>query len=575
MGQEPLHQHESVELGLPSGSNNQSMDSTIDATPAARGEGSVHWQAGDFVGRYRLDRFVGRGGFGEVWKALDPELNRTVAIKLPRVDVPTGHDVTLRFRDEARRAASLNNDGIVPVFDVGHVAAGTFIVSEYIDGPTLSRRMKAGAIPRDEGVRMIIRLAQSLHQAHLVGLVHRDIKPSNVLLRPDGTPAITDFGLAISEEEQLTAEDAVVGTVAYMSPEQARGEGRLVDGRSDLYSLGIIFYQLLTGRLPFQFRTSRDCLDQIARREMRPPRSIDDTIPPELERICLRCLEKEVGRRYSTGLDLAEDLQNWVASRRPVSRRRTAAIAAVAVVLLAALGVFAFNSRNKPADVPARGGIPAAPPEPAGGRLELFGQPLEEIAALKGDVTDFWQVDEDNRVLTLRSDRNLWILGTRHRGRPPLRIRGSVFVDERGGAVGFCWGLSNDPDAFPKKDPQCFAILVERNDADESVKLSLNQLFVGEFLQGARWINHTAVIAEACVEEPGNPFRALEVVVNESGVELRIDGRVAWKPKFPDPKILQEVVSAEGATGVCGRGKTVIVRDATVIFQTSNRKADR
>ncbi len=575
MGQEPREHHESLELGLPPGSNNQSMDSTIDATPAARGESSANWHAGDFVGRYRLDSFVGRGGFGEVWKALDPELNRTVAIKLPRTDVPAGHDVTLRFRDEARRAASLKNNGIVPVFDAGQVAAGTFIVSEFIDGPTLSQRIKAGPIPREEGVRLIACLAQSLHQAHLVGLVHRDIKPSNVLLRPDGTPAITDFGLAISEEEQLTAQDAVVGTAAYMSPEQARGEGRLVDGRSDLYSLGIILYQLLTGRLPFQFKTPRDCLDQIARREMRPPRSIDDTIPPELERICLHCLEKEVGKRYSTGLDLAEDLQNWLASRRPASRRRVAPLAAAVVVFLAAAGVFAFNSRNKPTDIPARGGISAAAVDPAGGWLELFGQPLREIAALKGDVTDFWQVDEDNRALTLRSERNLWVLAASRRGRPPLKIRGSVFVDEWVGSVGFCWGLANDPDAFPKKKPQCFAILIERPAPGEPVKLSLNQLFVDDFLQGARWVNHTTVLAEAPVEDPVNQFQAVEVVLSESGIEVWIDGRAVWTPKVPDRKALHEAVSAEGAVGVCGRGKTVIVRDATVMFQTSNRKADR
>ena len=260
-------------------------------------------------GRYRLECLLGSGSFGEVWSGFDPELNRPVAVKRLRTDRVLRTGTNAAFLEEGRKLAQLKQPGIVTVYDVGCQDGEYYIVSELMTGGTLGDRLAKSDLSHGEACRIALELATALKHVHHCGIMHRDIKPENVLLDEAGRPKLADFGLAVTEVEQLSEHPSALGTLAYMSPEQARGESHLVDCRTDIYSLGILLYRMLTGRTPFVAQTYDQWREQILHREPRPPRSIDNSIPPRLEEICLRCLNKRVTDRYTTAADLATDLK--------------------------------------------------------------------------------------------------------------------------------------------------------------------------------------------------------------------------------------------------------------------------
>ena len=301
---------------------------------------------------YKILKLVGRGGMGVVFKARQISLNRTVALKMILSGRLAGSEEIRRFRGEARAAAALRHPNIVAIHEVGEHAGQHYFTMDYVEGCSLAQRIRNRPMQPDQAAQCVEKIARAIDYAHGQGILHRDLKPANVLLDATGTPLVTDFGLAkrMFDDQSLTATDQFLGTLYYAPPEQAQGHKEQIGPTADVYSLGAILYELLTGRPPFKAATFSDTWSQVLNDPPAAPRLLNAKVPKDLETICLKCLAKQPADRYASAGELADDLARYsrgepVKARRlgPLGKcwrwcKRKPGVAALLLMLLVAAG---------------------------------------------------------------------------------------------------------------------------------------------------------------------------------------------------------------------------------------------
>src|SRR3954468_10730780 len=275
------------------------------------------------VAGYEILGELGRGGMGVVYKARQRGLNRLVPLKMILAGDHAGSEDRTRFRQEAEAVARLDHPNIVQIYDIGESEGRPYFSLEYVDGGSLAGKLNGTPLPFEQAARWAEAFARAMHVAHQHHIVHRDLKPANILLAADGTPKISDFGLAkhLDEDNSQTQSGSVLGTPSYMSPEQAEGRIKEIGPATDVYALGAILYEMLTGRPPFKGATVMDTLEQVIHEEPAPPSRHQPKLDRDLETVCLKALAKDPAKRYASALALAQDLERYLAGEPILARR--------------------------------------------------------------------------------------------------------------------------------------------------------------------------------------------------------------------------------------------------------------
>jgi len=447
-----------------------SCDSTVGYESSGHNDVSVKRpgsRLSQLVSRYRLIKKLGQGGFGEVWLAYDEKLETHVAIKGPRTDRPLSEKAIRAFLDEARKTRQLECHGVVPVYDVVEEDGVCFVVMKYMKGGNLAdkiqeaKRNNKQVMPPLEAAKLIAYVADALHGIHVKNFIHRDIKPHNILLDEDDKPYLADFGLAVDESELYQERAARVGTYAYMSPEQAQGKSNRASPQSDIYSLGVVLYELLTCRLPYEdvAKSSLEYLQKVVSADppRRAPQTISPDVPAWIDQVCLKCISKDLTTRYFSAKLLANELRVTNGGTRtfgPV-RKRTMVIGVASAIGLIGLGLLGmlvvdnlFSSEH-----------------PTGNHsvekwVSLLSDNPKEVAFNYLNPLNKYSPYPDRRRLEVHSQADWTMLSFgQFRGRS-FQAEFQAELGTPGSYAGFFWGLHEERESLGNQQV-CWAIAIE------------------------------------------------------------------------------------------------------------------
>ncbi|MFN0021297.1 MAG: serine/threonine-protein kinase [Pirellulaceae bacterium] len=524
---------------LPAGSTRSVSATTEEVTAGLEGRSLAGFEdVPQQIARFLIRKRIGGGGFGSVYLAYDPVLDREIALKVPRANGNWGDEQTQSFLSEARIAVRLKHPNVVAVHDAGENAeSGVFIAMEYVDGESLSERLKRGKLSVQDAVRICGQIAEAIQVGHKLGLIHRDLKPANILLDTKGNVKVCDFGLAMHEEGQQARRGEVSGTLPYMSPEQVDGNSHLLDGRSDIWSLGVILYECLSGRRPFRGDTWEETSEQIRTRDPKPLRQLDEAIPPALDELCQHCLRRNLPDRLSTALDFQRRLAQATRQESEKWVRRSLAVGAIVLVCAAvglaasgwtpwgAAGVVDQNNREgtTPDTKPALT-VPS-PENLAPGIIDLLATKPREVVFEKLDSKNFYSYTENPGKLAIHSiDWSAFACG-----KQPLEFQMKVAALPTGetAQVGVFWGLHAETSAEGLAQEACLSAVLQPDSLDPAkTYLHIFRLLIADNAQGHRHFFHTFNLSKTPVEVDWKKTVEIELLVKEGKCEgVSIQGK--------------------------------------------------
>ena len=456
------------------------------------------------IGKYFVIKKLGRGGFATVYLAKDPENNRLVAMKVPRDDSLTTETQIEEFLREARTAAELKHRAIVQVYDWGRHNGSCFVVMQYVEGRTLKDLLQSERLGLNDAVSLTAQIARALEFAHQAGVYHRDVKPANILIDDDFRPYIADFGLAIRDAERWSHCNEVAGTYAYMSPEQVRGEAQFFDGRTDIWSLGVVFYEVLTGERPFQGRDRAELFAEIRSRTPRPLRQFKRVVPKWLDTIVAMSLAKNPHERFSTAGDMAKALERRVFPRGRMVLAGTAFLAVALLALLVLMHLVTSSYKSIPS--------------PSAGWVQLLDAPPRKLVWPR--VTDTSRILPGRNPGEITLDTEAFVLADCYEtDSTDFRFRVSIQRNAWLGTVGIFWGFQMTAEDPPTATCQALFVTSSMSDGERNHWLRREALSI-RFIDGAHFFDKQPLADSFKVAGLGFQDCELEVRVENGRLEL-------------------------------------------------------